>query len=376
MTKRMLIMLAGAGLLFGGIFGYKAFKAHMMEKTMSTGHGQSVTVSTTEAEIQTWQPQLNAVGTVRAKQGVDVTTEIAGLVRGVYFTSGEDVHEGRVLVQLNADADEALLNSLKAEADLARTTLARDKRQFAVKAISQATLDVSVADLKSKQAQVNQQAAIVDKKTIRAPFNGRLGISTVNDGQYLNPGDQIVTLQSIDPVYVDFFVPQQYIARIALGQTVTVATDTYPDRKFDGKITATNPKVDPQTRNIQIEATIPNPKHELLPGMFTSVQVQAGEAEQYITLPKTAVTYNPYGETVFVVEQAAQKQKGEPELIAKQTFVTVGRSRGDQVAILEGVKSGDSVVTSGQLKLKNGSRVTINNEIQPSNEAAPQPTDP
>lgn len=376
MTKRMLIMLACAGLLFGGIFGYKAFKAHMMEKAMSTGHGQSVTVSTTEAEMQTWQPELNAVGTVRAKQGVDVTTEIAGLVRGVYFASGEDVHEGQVLVQLNADADEALLNSLKAEAELARTTLARDKRQFAVKAISQATLDVSVADLKSKQAQVNQQAAIVDKKTIRAPFNGRLGISTVNDGQYLNPGDQIVTLQSIDPVYVDFFVPQQYIARIALGQAVTVTTDTYPDRKFDGKITATNPKVDPQTRNIQIEATIPNPKHELLPGMFTSVQVQAGQTEHYITLPKTAVTYNPYGETVFVVEEATQGPKGEPELTAKQVFVTVGRSRGDQVAILEGVKSGESVVTSGQLKLKNGSRVTINNEIQLSNEAAPQPTDP
>jgi membrane fusion protein (multidrug efflux system) len=375
MTKRMLIMLACAGLLFGGIFGYKAIKAHMMEKAMSANQGQPVAVSTTKAEMQTWQPQLNAVGTVRAKQGVDVTTEIAGLVRDVYFTSGEGVHKGQVLVQLNADADEALLNSLKAEAELARTTFARDKRQFAVKAISQATLDVSEADLKSKQAQVNQQAAIVDKKTIRAPFDGRLGISTVNDGQYLNPGDQIVTLQSIDPVYVDFFLPQQYIARIALGQMVTVTTDTYPDRKFDGKITATNPKVDPQTRNIQIEATIPNPKHELLPGMFTSVQVQAGQTEQYITLPKTAVTYNPYGETVFVVEQAAQGPKGEPELIVKQTFVTVGRSRGDQVAVLEGTKVGDTVVTSGQLKLKNGSRVTINNEIQPSNEAAPQPTD-
>ncbi|MGA9539322.1 MAG: efflux RND transporter periplasmic adaptor subunit [Desulfobacterales bacterium] len=376
MTKRMLIMLACVGLLFGGIFGYKAIKAHMVEKAMSAHQGQPVTVSTTKAEKQTWQPQLNAVGTVRAEQGVEVTTEIAGLVRDVYFSSGENVDEGQVLVQLNADADEALLNSLKAEAELARTTFVRDQRQFAVKAISRATLDVSEADLKSKQAQVNQQTAIVDKKTIRAPFDGRLGISTVTAGQYLNPGDQIVTLQSIDPVYVDFSVPQQYIARIALGQTVTVATDTYPDRKFDGKITATNPKVDPQTRNIQIEATIPNPKHELLPGMFTSVQVQAGQTEHYITLPKTAVTYNPYGETVFVVEQAAQGPKGEPELIAKQTFVTVGRSRGDQVAILEGVKSGDSVVTSGQLKLKNGSRVTINNEIQPSNEAAPQPTDP
>jgi membrane fusion protein (multidrug efflux system) len=375
MTKRMLIMLACVGLLFGGIFGYKAITAHMVEKAMSVHQGQPVTVSTTKAEKQTWQPQLNAVGTVRAEQGVEVTTEIAGLVRDVYFRSGENVDEGQVLVQLNADADEALLNSLKAEAELARTTFVRDQRQFAVKAISRATLDVSEADLKSKQAQVNQQTAIVDKKTIRAPFDGRLGISTVTAGQYLKPGDQIVTLQAIDPVYVDFLVPQQNIARVALGQAVTVTTDTYPDREFDGKITATNPKVDPQTRNIEIEATVPNPEHELLPGMFAAVQVQAGQAEHHITLPKTAVTYNPYGETVFLVEQSAQGAKGQAELIAKQAFVTVGETRGDQVAVLEGVKAGDTVVTSGQLKLKNGSPVTINNEVQPSNEAAPRPTD-
>ena len=375
MTKRMLIMLACGGLLFGGIFGYKAIKAHMVEKAMSAHQGQPVTVSTAKAEKQTWQPQLNAVGTVRAEQGVEVTTEIAGLVRDVYFSSGEDVHEGQILVHLNADADKALLNSLKAEAELARTTFVRDQRQFAVKAISRATLDVSEADLKSKQAQVNQQAAIVDKKTIRAPFDGRLGISTVTAGQYLNPGDQIVTLQAIDPVYVDFLVPQQNIARIALGQAVTVTTDTYPDRKFDGKITAINPKVDPQTRNLEIEATVPNPRHELLPGMFTAVQVQSGQAEHRITLPKTAVAYNPYGETVFIVEKKAKGPKEEPELTAKQTFVTVGETRGDQVSILEGVKAGDTVVTSGQLKLKNGSPVTINNDVQPSNEAAPRPTD-
>jgi membrane fusion protein (multidrug efflux system) len=375
MTKRMLIMLACAVLLFGGIFGYKAIEAHLAEKAMSAYRGQPAAVSTTKAEMQTWQPQLNAVGTVRAEQGVEVTTEIAGLVRDVDFSSGEDAHEGQVLVKLNADADEALLNSLKAEAELARTTFARDQRQFKVKAISQATLDVSEADLKSKQAQVNQQAAIVDKKTIRAPFDGRLGISTVNVGQYLNPGDQIVTLQAIDPVYVDFFLPQQNIARVALGQAVTVTTDTYPNRKFDGKITAINPKVDPQTRNIEIEATVPNTRHELLPGMFAAVQVQAGQAEHHVTLPKTAVTYNPYGETVFIVEKTAKGPKEGPELIAKQTFVTVGETRGDQVAILEGVKAGETVVTSGQLKLKNGSPVTINNEIQPSNEAAPHPTD-
>ena len=375
MIKRMFIMLVCAALVFGGIFGYKAFVSHQMKKAMASQQAPAVTVSTTTARMLPWQPQLKAVGTVRAMRGVDVTTEIAGLVRAIYFKSGDNIHKGQVLVQLNADSDRALLHSLKAEAELAKTTYDRDKQQFNVKAISQATLDVSQADLKSKKAQVDQQAALVDKKTIRAPFNGRVGISTVNPGQYLNPGDRIVTLQSFDSVYVDFFLPQENIARITLGQTVVVTTDTYPGRNFEGKITAVNPKVDPQTRNIEIEATIANPKHDLLPGMFTSVQVHAGELEHFITLPQTAITYNPYGETVFVVEKAGQGPQGKPEWVAKQTFVTIGSLRGDQVAILKGIKAGDTVVTGGQLKLKSGSRVVINNNIQPSNEAAPEPTD-
>jgi membrane fusion protein, multidrug efflux system len=375
MLKRMFIMLVCAGVLFGGIFGYKAFTSNQMKKAMASQQAPAVTVSTATASMLPWQPQLNAVGTVRALRGVDVTSEIAGLVRTVYFKSGDDVHQGQVLVQLNADADRALLHSLQAEAELAETTYKRDEQQFQVKAISQATLDVSQADLKSKQAQVDQQAAVLDKKTIRAPFSGRVGISTVNPGQYVNPGDRIVTLQSFDSVYVDFFLPQQDIARITLGQAVFVTTNTYPGRNFEGKITAINPKVDPQTRNIEIEATIANLKHNLLPGMFTSVQVQAGEVARYVTLPQTAVTYNPYGETVFVVTKAGQGPEGKPELIAKQAFVTTGSVRGDQVAVLKGIKVGDVIVTGGQLKLKSGSRVIINNTIQPSDEAAPQPVD-
>jgi len=375
MFKRMFIMLLCAGVLFGGIFGYKAFKSHQMKNAMASQQVPAVTVSTTTARMQAWQPQLTAVGTARALRGVDVTSEIAGLVRNIYFKSGDDVKKGQVLVQLNADADRALLHSLEAEAELAKTTYHRDEQQFQVKAISQATLDVSQADLKSKKAQVDQQAAVVDKKTIRAPFSGRVGISTVNPGQYVNPGDHIVTLQSFDSVYVDFFLPQEDIARIILGQTVVVNTDTYPGKDFKGKITAINPEVDPKTRNIEIEATIANPKHDLLPGMFTSVQVKTGELERYITLPQTAITYNPYGETVFLVVQAGQGPRGKAELIAKQTFVTIGGVRGDQVSVLKGIKVGDSVVTGGQLKLKSGNRVIINNKIQPSDEAYPRPTD-
>ena len=375
MIKRMIIVLACAGVLFGGIFGYKAYYSYMVHKAMQSSHAPPVTVSTTTARMETWQPELQAVGSVRALQGVDVTTEIAGLVRTIYFKSGDDVQEGQVLVQLNADADKALLHSLEAEAELARTTFERDKRQFAVKAISQAVLDVSAADLKSKLAQVTQQAAVLDKKTIRAPFSGRIGISTVTPGQYLNPGNKIVTLQSFDSVYVDFLLPQQNIGQIALGQSVIVTTDTYPDEKFEGKITAISPKVDTQTRNIEIEATIANPKHELLPGVFAAVNVLAGRTTDYITLPQTAVTFNPYGETVFVVTQGKSNAGGKPELIAKQTFVTTGATRGDQIAIVDGIKAGETVVSSGQLKLKSGSMVTVNNDIQPSNDAAPQPVD-
>lgn len=376
MTKRMIIMMASVTLLFGGIFGYKAFVGHMIAKAMSAQQAPAVTVSTTTARMAAWQPELQAVGTVRALRGVDVTTEIAGLVRSVQFNSGDAVQAGRELVQLNADADIALLRSLQAEADLAGTTYERDKQQFAVKAISKASLDVARADLKSKQARVAQQAAVVEKKTIRAPFSGRIGITTVNPGQFINPGEKIATLQSFDSVYLDFLLPQQDAARIAAGQTVSATTNTYPGRTFDGTITAINPAVDPATRNIQVEATLPNPRHELLPGMFAMVRIKSGRPQDYITLPQAAVTYNPYGETVFVVEKKPpQGGSGEPLLVARQTFVTPGATRGDQVAIAEGIKAGETVVTSGQLKLKSGSQVTINNTILPSNEAAPQPKD-
>ena len=375
MTKRMLIMLLIVGLLFGGLFGYKIFTARMIKKFMAAGQSPPAIVTTVKAEILTWQPQLKAVGSLRAMRGVDVSSEISGIVRTLHFKSGDEVKSEQILVQLNADADVALLHSLEAAAELANTVYERDKKQLEVQVISQATLDADAADLKSKKARVAQQAAIVDKKTICAPFAGRLGISTVNPGQYVNPGDKIVTLQLLDSVYVDFYLPQQELSLLSIGQKVTVSTDTYPGRTFAGKITAINPKVDPDTRNVQVEATIANPKHKLLPGMFATVEVIAGEVQRNITLPQTAVTYNPYGDTVYIVEESGKSQDGKPLLIAKQTFVSVGRTRGDQVAILTGIKEGSIVVSSGQLKLKNGSVVIVNNQIQPSNEEAPRPVD-
>jgi membrane fusion protein (multidrug efflux system) len=374
MTKRMIIMLVSVGLLFGAIFGFQAFKAKKIKEFMAATKMPPAKVTAMKAEMQNWQPRLEGVGSLRAIHGVDVTSEIEGLVREVLFTSGEEAKEGQLLVQLNADADAAQLRALEADAELARTVYERDKAQFAVQAVSQAVLDADAANLKSKEAQVAQQAAVVEKKTIRAPFGGRLGINAVNLGQYVNPGDKIVTLQSLDPIYADFTMPQQQLARLHIGQTVTATTDSYPGRAFSGKITAINPKVDPETRNVQVEATMANPRHTLLPGMYVSITVEAGKPAPYLTLPQTAVTYNPYGESVYLVEES-KGPDGKPLLTARQTFVTVGETRGDQVAILTGIKPGDMVVTSGQLKLKNGSAVIIDNAITPANNPAPEPVD-
>jgi membrane fusion protein, multidrug efflux system len=374
MKKRMVIMLVAVGVLLGGLVGFNLFKGYMMQKYMSSAPIPPATVSAMTAEHQSWQPQLSAVGTLRAVRGVDVTTEVAGLVRSIEFKSGDEVKTGQVLAQLNADSDLAQLRSLEAAADLAATVYERDKAQLAAEVVSKAQVDTDAADLKSKRAQVAQQAALVEKKTIRAPFAGKLGISTVNPGQYLNAGDKLVTLQSIDPIYADFMLPQQQLPRAGIGQKVTLSIDAYDGMSFEGKVSAINPKVDASTRNVQIEATISNNRRLLLPGMFATVKVNAGEEQRYLTLPQTAITYNPYGSTVFVIKPSGKKdQKGNPFLTVEQVFVTTGPTRGDQIAILKGVEPGDQVVTSGQVKLKNGMPVVINNSVQPANSPNPTP---
>jgi membrane fusion protein, multidrug efflux system len=368
-------MLIIVGLIFGGIFGYQGFQSYMMKKYMSAGAVPAVTVSAIRATSQEWQEQIQAVGTLRAVRGVDLANEIAGLVQSVHFQSGGEVKSGQVLLKINADADTAQLRVLTAAADLAQSVYERNKKQFLVQAVSKASLDVDAADLKGRQAQVAQQAALVNKKTIVAPFAGRLGISSVNAGQYLNAGDKIVTLQALDSIYIDFFLPQQELSRLLPGEEVTAVTDSYPDKTFKGKISAVSPKVDPQTRNVQIEAIVANPQHKLLPGMYVTVKVRAGAARRYLTIPRTAVTFNPYGETVYIAEEKGAVKGGKPSLAVRQTFVTLGPARGDQVAVTKGVKEGELVVTSGQLKLRNGSPVDINNRIQPANDANPEPQD-
>ncbi|HKR43092.1 MAG TPA: efflux RND transporter periplasmic adaptor subunit [Paraburkholderia sp.] len=374
MAKRMIIMLICVGILLGALVGFNLFRAHMIKKFMASNAAPPATVTAAIAGYQTWQPQLAAVGSLRAVRGVDVTTEVAGLVREIAFNSGQEVKTGQVLVRLNDDSDRAQLASLQAAADLAETVYKRDKAQFDIQAIAKAQLDADAADLKSKRAQVDQQAALVVKKTIRAPFAGRVGITTVNPGQYLNPGDAIVTLQAIDPIYADFFLPQQQLGQLQVGQTIVVDTDAFGNRTFDGKIRSINPRVDSTTRNVQIEATVDNSERKLLPGMYANVKIDAGGAQRYLTLPQTAITYNPYGATVFVVKPGEQKNaQGKIMPVAQQVFVTPGPTRGDQVAILKGISEGTQVVTSGQLKLKNGTPLVIDNRVLPADSPNPTP---
>ncbi|MBB5369400.1 MULTISPECIES: efflux RND transporter periplasmic adaptor subunit [unclassified Janthinobacterium] len=384
MTKRMLIML-GAVVLLVALLAL-GFFLHIRQLMASAPKPGPQTVSSTIVRKVDWQPHLSSVGTMVAVRGVDVTTEIAGLVRTINFKSGQDVAAGQLLVQLNADADIAQLRALEAASELAASVLARDRQQFAVQAISQAQIDSDLADLKSKQALAAQQAALVQKKTIRAPFAGKLGITTVNPGQYLNPGDKIVTLQTIDPIYVDFYIPQKNLSGLQVGQVLNLSSDAYANVVFAGKVSAISSKVDPTTRNVQVEATVANPKRQLLPGMFANVNVEVGDKKLYLTLPQTAITYNPYGSTVFVVQAASQAPKPATassapaapppkagDLVVQQVFVTTGETRGDQVAVLTGLTEGQQVVTSGQIKLKNGSPVVISNVVQPLNNPRPTP---
>ena len=375
MTKRMVIMLAAVGVVLGLIFGFKAFTGIMIKKYFASAGAPVQTVSTTIAKTEEWQPSITAVGSLRAVKGADLALEVAGIVESILFESGEDVKAGTVLLRLRSEDDEAKLRSLEASAQLTETTYERNKKQFEAKAISQAALDVDAANLKSAKAAVEEQRAMVNKKVVTAPFAGRVGVRTANEGQYLNPGTPVVTLQSLDPIYADFYLPLQQVNRLKVGQKVLVKVDSEAETGLEGQISAINPKVETSSRNVLVRATLKNPTRKLLPGTSVVVEIGAGAAQRHITLPKTAITYNPYGDTVYLAVENGKDDKGKSKLLAKQTFVVTGPARGDQIAVFEGIKEGDVVVTAGQLKLQNDTPLAINNSIQPPVDPAPKPVD-
>jgi membrane fusion protein (multidrug efflux system) len=398
LRKRLIIVVAAVAVLFALLIGFNVFKGIMIGKFMQSMGNPAQTVSTMTAAYQDWQPHIEAVGNVRAVRGADLAFDVAGVVADVDVKSGADVKRGQVLIKLVDDQDRATLASLQATAQLASLTAERSKQQLAVQAISKAQYDTDMASLASAKANAAAQAALVEKKTLRAPFAGRIGIITANPGAYISAGTAVVTLQQLEPVYVDFTAPQTSLALLRVGSKVGVTADAFKGKTFAGKVSATDPKVDLSTRNVGVEATVANPGELLVPGMFTKVAVDAGGAQRYLTLPQTAVAYAPYGDTVFVVHQGTPPQldadgkpvktsapaavdkgkdkgKGGAAHYVEQVVVRTGPTRGDQVAILSGIKAGDVIVTSGQLKLKNGTPVNINNQVQPAFNPNPQPVE-
>lgn len=364
--KPMIIMLICLIVFFGLIVAFKQFIFFQEKKISKKFESPIVTVSATTAKTSKWSNEINVVGNTRTVMGVNVTTELSGMIQQIDFRPGADVKKNDVLVELDIAPDVAKLHQLQAQAQLTEITYERDKKQYAFGAVSKEQLDTDEANRDSAAASVQEQQATIDKKIIRAPFSGRLGISLVNPGQFINSGTAIVSLETLNPIYVDFYIPQQEIADVIVGQTINVTTDRLPGKIFTGKITTINPVVDSDIRNVEVEATLSNPDEILLPGMFTNVKFTVGQEQQYITLPQLAVTFNPYGALVYLLEKTNQTQNGKVVWKATQQFVKTGDTRGNQIAILDGIKPGDMVVTSGQLKLKNDSLVVVNNDIAPS----------
>jgi membrane fusion protein (multidrug efflux system) len=362
------------GLLAAGLIWFQQFKAGIIKQIVTGIQSQLPTVATAKASVQEWQPRQTAVGSARASNGADLAAEIGGVVDQIKFESGQDVPAGTVLLRLRPNDDDAKLAQLQASADLAAITLQRDERQLAAHGVAQATVDSDAANLKVARAQVVAQQAVMAEKVVRAPFAGRLGVRQVDLGQYIAAGTAIVTLQQLDPMFVDFYLPQQSLGQVAVGQKVTVSADAYPNRTFDGVISSLNSKIDPGSRMLQVRASIPNPDGALLPGMYLSVSVASGKPQSLVTVPLAAVAFNPYGSLVYVLRDEKGAQ-GKDQEVVRQQFVTTGASRGDQVSILKGVNANDVVVTAGQLKLHNGSIVIIDNTVQPTDNPAPVPQD-
>lgn len=374
-TLRMIVMLIIVGVVLFLIFGFGAFRSIMIGKFLAKLKNPPQTVATMVAKKTSFQPQQTATGSLVALQGAALSSQVAGIVDTISFKSGQDVHKGQLLVTLRPNNDAALLAQLQATATLDHVTYERDLAQYHAKAVSMQTVDTDRANMAIAEAQVKSQQALMAEKNIYAPFPGRIGIRAVNVGQYLAAGTTIASLQQLNPIEVDFYLPQASLRTIHPGMKVAVTLDAFGKTQFPGTIKALDSSVGTATRMIEVRATLTNPHEELRPGMFARVSIDVGKPQDLVTLPQTAIAYNPYGDTVYLVVPDKKDRngsgKGNPSQHAKQVFVTLGQTRGDQVAVTKGVQPGDQVVVAGQVKLKNGSPVTINNKILPSNSSNP-----
>jgi membrane fusion protein (multidrug efflux system) len=348
-----------------------------IQKKMASGGGAGgmppTTVTSAEVKQENWSPLLSAIGSVSAVQGATISSELPGTVAEVGFESGAVVKKGDLLVRFDTSAEEAQLRSADADTQLARADLERARDLAARKVISKAELDTAESKFKQKSAMTENMRAIIAKKTMQAPFDGIAGIRMVNIGQMVKAGDQIVPLQSLDPVYVDFALPQQRLADLSNGLEVNMRTDAFPGRVFRGTLTAINSAVDVATRNVTLQATFSNSDHMLRPGMFAKVDVVLPRKEPALAIPATAIAYAPYGDSVFVIEKKKDENSGKESQVIRQQFIRTGETRGDFVTVTQGLKAGETVVSSGVFKLRNGMPVVINNELAPKPELSPTP---
>lgn len=370
MNKRMIIMLVFAGVLFGGIFGFKAIINQVIANVFDNMEAEAVTISTTVARTERWVPRFEAAGTLTPVNGAELSVEIGGIVREVHFENGQRVEAGQPLVSLDTRVDEAELAQLKAAERLAELELARQQRLFDQQSISRAVLERAESEADQARAAVAARQALIDQKTLTAPFAGRAGIRRVNPGQFLSPGEPVVSLQSLDPITIDFNLPQRQLPMLVEGQRVRVSFDVFPDERFEGEISAIEPRLRESTRTVLVQARLNNPDERLRPGMFGRVELDLGSEEEVIVLPQTALRFATYGDSVFVIEEK------DGEKVVSQRFVQTGGTRGDLVTIRDGLDEGTEVAASGLLKLQNNARVKIDNDenTRPSEDAEPRPS--
>lgn len=373
MKKRMFLMLLAMAVFVAVIGSVKYRQIRTASAQGASFQPPPEAVTTVVARPETWPATVRAIGTVVASQGVTVSADLPGIVEKITFTSGRAVHAGEVLVVLDTSQERAQLAAAESQRDLARLNLNRVRGLSDQGIISRSDFDRAAAEAAQGEARVGEIRATIERKVIRAPFSGVLGIRKVNLGQYLNSGDPVVSLQSLRPVYVNFSVPQQVVGRLQIGTEVRVTAEG--QEPFEpGRITAVDSIVDEATRNIQVQATFANADGRLRPGMFVEAQASQAASTPVIALPASAISYAPYGDSVFIVEQV-KGPDGKPYRGVRQQFVKLGGARGDQVAVVSGIKPGEEVVSSGVFKLRNGAAVQVNNKVQPANSAAPRPED-
>ena len=375
MTRKISIAVFIVLLVFGGLASVKVLQFRKLIAAGKSFVPPPESISSAVVREDKWQGTLTAIGSITAVQGVTVTPDIPGIAREIAFESGAVVSKGDLLVRLDTSSEEAQLRALEAQEELARLNLARERSLRTQNMVSQSELDTADATLKQNQGNADATRATIAKKTIRAPFAGRLGIRLINLGQYLETGKPIVSLQSLTPIYAEFSLPQQELARLKTGMRVRVTTDAYAGRQFDGTLTAINPDLDPQTRSVGLQATFDNPEQLLRPGMFARVEVLLPEEQPVLIIPATSVLSAPYGDSVYVIESKPGKGNGKSELAVRQQFIRTGRARGDFVSVESGLKSGERIVSAGIFKLRNGMSVIENNDLAPKNDVAPRPSD-